>query len=94
MNQPLRCLVCGMQPDHIIKDKPGYQPLGATMFSAGAGHYGSIWDTMSSYRSLEINVCDACLVAHKDRVAVMLTEPRPPRPEPQFIAWEPFVEDD
>lgn len=91
MNKPLVCIVCGFQPDTACGE--GVQPYAATMFSAGAGHYGStVWDTMSRYRSLEINVCDACLVKHKDRVAVATQRP-PQRPEVHWAPWKPGEED-
>lgn len=84
---PLPCIVCGFQPKPVCGS--GYQPSGALMFSAGSGHYGSgVWDTMSRYRSLEVNVCDDCLVARKDRVAVAV-KPAFTRPEPEFIPWDP-----
>lgn len=67
------------------------QPLDALMFNAGSGHYGStVWDTMSSGRSLEISVCDECLVNHKDRVAVVVRRP-PVRQPVEYTTWNPDV---
>lgn len=89
MTQPLLCIVCGMQPEPACGS--GYQPYGATMFDAGSGHYGStVWDTMSRYRSLAINVCDKCLVEHKDRVGVFETVPVPN--EVKLVPWDPGAE--
>lgn len=69
------------------------QPYAATMFNAGSGHYGStVWDTMSSGRSLEINVCDECLVKHKDRVAVVISRP-PVRQPIDYTPWDPDATD-
>jgi hypothetical protein len=87
IDQPLPCIVCGFQPKPVTGS--GYQPLGALMFDAGSGHYGSgVWDTMNSWRSLAINVCDDCLTARRDRVAVVERTP-PARPEVQFVQWDP-----
>jgi hypothetical protein len=83
---PLPCIVCGLHPEPACEE--GWQPSGATAFSAGSGHYGStVWDEMSRYRSLELNVCDVCLVKHKDRVAVAVSAP-PVRTEAQFVPWD------
>lgn len=86
--RPLPCIVCGAQPEPAFRVEGGtYQPYGATMFSAGAGHYGStVWDMMSRYRSLMLNVCDECLVKNKSRVAVDVTGP----PQPAPIKYEPW----
>lgn len=85
--EPLPCIVCGFQPEAV--GGTGYQPVSALMFSAGSGHYGSgVWDTMSGWRSLEINVCDNCLLERKDRVAVAVTPPFT-RPDPEFVRWDP-----
>jgi hypothetical protein len=88
LNQPLPCLVCGMQPNAV--GGHGMQPYDALMFDAGSGHYGSgVWDTMSGARSLSINVCDDCLVAHKDRVAVVTKVEPVARVVFEFTPWEP-----
>lgn len=86
-NQPLPCIVCGMQPKSC---SPGsdffWQPLDAVMFDAGSGNYGSsVWDEMDD-RSMWINVCDECLVARKDRVAVVRTIRQ--RREVKFAMWQ------
>lgn len=88
---PLPCIVCGMRPSPAFANANvgnRWQPSGATMFDAGCGHYGStVWDTMSPYRSLTINVCDACLIANSSRVAVVHTEHR--APESKYVPWKP-----
>lgn len=90
LQQPLVCIVCGFQPDCACGS--GWQPYAATSFSAGSGHYGStVWDTMSSSRSLEINVCDACLLKHKNRVAVAVRQP-PAYPDANWLPWDPEQE--
>lgn len=72
--KPLPCIVCGIQPGPAFPTYGGSrQPYGATMFNAGSGHYGStVWDAITGGRSLEINVCDTCLVERKDRVAMVV----------------------
>jgi hypothetical protein len=89
MLEPLPCMVCGTQPEPAFRTEGGTrQPYGATMFNAGSGHYGStMWDTMSSVRSLAINVCDECLVKRKDRVSVVLTDR--PTPKVEYLPWTP-----
>lgn len=89
MDQPLPCIVCGTQPEPVFRDQPTMQPYGATMFDAGSGHYGStVWDEMNPRVSLSINVCDPCLLAHKDRVAVVRTI-TPPVPAIEVEPWDP-----
>lgn len=89
LTEPLPCIVCGMQPESAFgADHPTHQPYKATMFDAGSGHYGStVWDTMTDGRTLMVNVCDDCLVARKDRVALVLTVRQPSAVE--FLPWEP-----
>jgi hypothetical protein len=87
VDQPLPCIVCGTQPKSV---SPGsdffWQPLKAVMFDAGSGNYGSsVWDEMGD-RSMWINVCDECLVSHKDRVAVVRKIRT--RPEVKFAMWQ------
>lgn len=96
--QPLPCIVCGFQPRRAFGDHGDDQthrvPYAATMFNAGTGHYGStVWDEMSPYRSLSINVCDECLVAGKERVAVVDSIPQPSKVT--YEPWEgPWTGDD
>lgn len=85
--KPLRCIVCDFQPESI-GNGANEVPYAATMFDAGSGHYGStVWDTMSGYRSLNINVCDKCLVERKDRIAVVERTPAADRYE--WAPWNP-----
>lgn len=88
MSRPLPCIVCGRQPDPVGGGAGNWQPYAATMFDAGNGHYGStVWDEMSSTRSLTINVCDECLIANSARVAVFETLPQPR--SVRLLPWEP-----
>lgn len=90
MGEPLPCIVCGFQPKGI--QAGDYQPLNALMFDAGAGHYGSgVWDTMTRGISLNINVCDDCLVARKDRVAVVREVVRR-ESSYEWLPWDPDKE--
>lgn len=86
--RPLPCIVCGAQPEPAFRIEGGtHQPYGATMFSAGGGHYGStVWDEITRGRSLEITVCDPCLKACRARVAVAVTEQV--APEVEYLPWE------
>lgn len=92
--RPLPCIVCGFHPKPAFTMDGGtHQPHAATMFDAGAGHYGStVWDTMNPYRTLTINVCDSCLTRRSQRVAVVVTTPKPP--EVQFVPWKAEEDDD
>ena len=82
MKVPLPCIVCGKELEHVFKTKRHQsspnQPSGGTTFSSH-GHYGStVWDPMSmdGLETLEINICDECLLAagraqrvlHVDRI--------------------------
>ena len=87
--RPLPCIVCGTHPEPAFRNaNPTWQPSHATMFNAGSGHYGStVWDHMTSGRSLTINVCDNCLIDRKHRTAVIHT--LHPEPTHQLLAWNP-----
>ena len=90
--KPLPCIVCGFQPELACPAGEGrqdnWQPYAATMFDAGPGHYGStVWDEMTRFRSLAVNVCDKCLVEHKDRVGVF--ETKPIQDEVKLAPWDP-----
>lgn len=86
--RPLPCIVCGAQPEPAFPIEGGtHQPYGATMFSAGGGHYGStVWDEITRGRSLEITVCDPCLKACSGRVAVAITKHA--APEVEYLPWK------
>lgn len=94
MNQPLPCLVCGMQPssafgDHAPDSK--HQPNDAVMFTASGNYGSSVWDPMMGSQLLLVNICDECLVLGKDRIAVMTTIHQPDTRE--FKPWEPDCDD-
>jgi hypothetical protein len=73
MNNTLPCIVCGRELESANGDDPRFahinQPQVGTTFYA-EGQYGStIFDPMDgSY--LEVNICDACLAEHQDRINV------------------------
>lgn len=98
LTQPLPCIVCNFQPKQAFGEHADEQswwyPYKATMFDAGIGHYGStVWDEMNGSMTLTINVCDKCLVEHKDRVAVMETLQR--ETETTLKPWKgPWTGDD
>lgn len=86
MDQPLPCIVCGVQPESIGSSPSPWQPYGATMFDAGSGHYGStVWDMQNL--SLWINVCDECLVKNSARTAAVRVVRNPSTLE--FKPWTP-----
>lgn len=62
----LPCIACGRQLENVEADAEN-QPYNGTAF-VSHGHYGStIFDPMDGH-FLEINICDACLALHRDRV--------------------------
>lgn len=74
----LPCLVCGATLRNVY-DGADNQPSEGTEFRT-YGHYGStFWDSLNG-EQLVLNVCDACLKMHKDRLGqqkryVPLTHP-------------------
>lgn len=63
----LPCFACGRELKQIDSDAPVNQPYAGTSFETH-GHYGStIYDPMDGHY-LEINICDACLALHPERV--------------------------
>lgn len=90
INLPLPCIACGFQPTQAFpghSEETAMVPYAATIFTAGNGHYGStVWDKMTSARSLWVNICDACLVKRKDRVAMVATTTDVKN---NFHPWEP-----
>lgn len=92
---PLPCLACGRELESMFEgsSRDGYVPYAATMFDAGAGHYGStVWDQPTGSRSLAINICDECLKLHADRVAVV--HAYSPPPVTAFAEWSPNEDDE
>lgn len=66
---PIPCLVCGKQLEEALPGMPEgtNQPYAALAFTTN-GHYGStLFDRMDD-ATLEINVCEPCLVERKGRV--------------------------
>ena len=88
---PLPCIICGFQPKPVAGDLSHYnQPDEATVFISH-GHYGStVWDPAPYGCTdwIELNICDECLVARKERV-LRVSQPHTPRPEPKTRPWEP-----
>jgi hypothetical protein len=54
------CLVCGKQLKNFGSSLDSNQPDEGTAFATN-GHYGSMYDPMDGTRTLEINICNACL---------------------------------
>lgn len=86
----LPCIVCGFEPEPVFPDEPTMQPYEATMFTS-RGHYGStVFDPMSRYRTLSINICDNCLKERKDCVRLVIETPRASSLE--ILPWNPEEE--
>lgn len=63
----LPCIACGRLLNNVSGDTEGNQPYAGIAFTSH-GHYGStIYDPMDGH-FLEVNICDACLAIHTDRV--------------------------
>lgn len=61
------CFKCGMTLLNVFPDADN-QPSSGTEFST-YGHYGStFWDSFDGLE-LVLNICDACLRTHADRLA-------------------------
>ena len=70
----LICIKCGKELQPVYSDPDSNQPYGGTTFHTH-GHYGStVFDPMSN-ESLEINVCDSCLVKAAELDAVIHNTP-------------------
>jgi hypothetical protein len=68
------------------------QPWGATMFHSH-GQYGStLFDPIHSMVRLEINICDECLRAHKERV--IYVRDHHVEPTHDVMPWDPNMFDD
>lgn len=93
--EPVPCIVCGRELESVMKSFPMQnQPYGATVFSAH-GQYGSTaWDPVSirSGPSLEINVCDPCLIERQDRVLIVTPHPTPV--EYTYLPWSEATSED
>lgn len=66
----LPCIVCGTKLESALPNGEYNQPYSGTTFSSH-GQYGStVWDPMSQggNETLEINVCDHCLLKNPSSV--------------------------
>lgn len=86
------CFICGKALECVFRE-PGEgiynQPYEATVFHSH-GHYGStVFDPVTGHRSLELNICDKCLLENKERV--LHVEPmHPERPILYDVRpWDP-----
>lgn len=62
----LPCIACGQELENVDISSTN-QPYNGTAFITH-GHYGSTaYDPMDGHY-IEVNICDACLILHKDRV--------------------------
>lgn len=68
------CFKCGKELEPVLPGREPdelHQPYAGTRFIS-YGHYGStvfdphVWDDASSF--LEVNICDECLLRHKENV--------------------------
>lgn len=85
----LPCIGCGEQLENIDATATN-QPYNGTAF-VSHGHYGSTaFDDFEGYY-LEINVCDACLILHKNRV-LQGRDSRPIKQDGVIVGREPYHE--
>lgn len=82
---PFPCICCGRVLCNVVSvEQCPNQPYDAATFDSN-GHYGtSMFDPMDSSR-IEINVCDDCLKAAKERGHVGYW---PPNPKRKLRKWE------
>lgn len=88
----LPCARCGRELESAVPkevDQPyGNQPHGGTAFHTG-GHYGStVFDPMDG-TSLELNICDKCLLVLARAGHVLHHTSAPLRPIATTTDWEP-----
>jgi len=82
----LPCIACGRELENVTADSAVNQPYTGTAFISH-GHYGSTaFDPMNGH-FLEINVCDACLVLHHQRVEIG-RDKRPVMEDGTVVGWE------
>lgn len=81
----LPCIACGRELQNVTGDSEN-QPYNGTAFESH-GHYGStIFDPMDGH-FLEINICDACLALHRDRV-MEGRDRKPVMEDGTIVGWE------
>lgn len=80
------CIICGRDLESAMPGSDWNQPYAGTAFTS-VGHYGStVFDPMDG-SFLEINVCDRCLLNHRE--AVLHGKRRPPSSAPAvYEEWE------
>lgn len=87
----LRCFRCDKELDPVFPDMTSApnQPYAGTRFIS-YGHYGSTVHDPAGHGGgrefLEINICDLCLLTHKDQV---LRAFKSIRTTYEYQAWEP-----
>lgn len=96
MEKLLPCLICGSEFDPafgpaIVASTVTEPSEGTTFISHG--NYGStVFDpTPTSVLSLRVNICDQCLLKHKDRI--LIVRAIPVAPIVQYKFWDPTIED-
>ena len=82
----MKCFTCEKDLGPVSLHAP-WQCDDAVMFTTH-GNYGStVYDPFDHRLSLVLNICDRCLVLHKDKV-VQLKETRP-LPTFEEVPWNP-----
>lgn len=90
MSALLTCFTCGRTLESAFPpdDK---QPYAGTTFLT-YGHYGStVFDPMSEFCTLQVTLCDPCLVARRERVTLVERKPTPSKFT--YTSWEGPVEE-
>lgn len=86
----LPCIVCDkplMNAMHMVKN----QPLDGLQFKTN-GHYGTtLFDPMSEFESIAVNICDECLKAKSDKVLYRFRKPS--RPEYDYSTLTQYLEE-
>lgn len=85
----LPCIACGQELANVNETATN-QPYNGTAFNSH-GHYGSTaFDDFEGYY-LEINICDACLILHRERVLIG-RDSRPIKENGVIVGREPYTE--
>lgn len=74
--RPLPCIICGadLKPavaDHDPSD-PANLPWGGTVFMTYGSFGSTVFDSLGDREWLELNICDACLVAKAGAGVILL----------------------